>query len=436
MAKLLVSSASSVSCSSLSCQRTRTIAATNTVPKIRVRRISFPRVPDHNKALKAELNINNYIPSTAIATNQIKDDSLHYSALNSCKSDQVSMEVAKLHLIMEIVADRVEMHKNVGTQRDNWNHLLLTSINMMTLSAATMAAFAAIGTGNAPLLALKVSSTVLYAAVTGMLVVMNKIQPSQLAEEQRNATRLFKQLHRELRTRLSLGDPNDDDVNEAMEKVLALDKAYPLPLLGSMLDKFPRKVEPARWWPELKHWGKTKGEKFGARSKGNNGWDDRLVEELKEVVRVLRRKDIAECVRLSEKALKFNKLLAISGPLLTGIAALGSSFLGSVDSSWTVMAGVMGGVLASVVNTIEHGGQIGMMFEFYRGASGLLKLMEETIEQNMKEQEFDTRENGQLLEIKMALQLSRSISELRQFATLASTDQEKTSDEDFASKLF
>ncbi|GMP79599.1 hypothetical protein CsSME_00035081 [Camellia sinensis var. sinensis] len=34
-----------------------------------------------------------------------------------------------------------------------------------------------------------------------------------------------------------------------MEKVLALDQAYPLPLLGVMLEKFPLTFEPAVWWP-------------------------------------------------------------------------------------------------------------------------------------------------------------------------------------------
>lgn len=36
-------------------------------------------------------------------------------------------------------------------------------------------------------------------------------------------------------------------VNEAMNKVLAIDRAYPLPLLGVMLEKFPAKTEPAVW---------------------------------------------------------------------------------------------------------------------------------------------------------------------------------------------
>jgi hypothetical protein len=162
------------------------------------------------------------------------------------------LTAAKLYAIMEAVADRVEMHKNVGAQRDNWNHLLLTSINAMTLTAATMAGLAATNVNGATpcsLVALKASSTILYLAATGVLVVMNKIQPSQLAEEQCNAVRLFKQLHGEIQTTMSLRDPTIIDVNDAMEKVLALDRAYPLPLLGPMLEKFPKTVEATVWWP-------------------------------------------------------------------------------------------------------------------------------------------------------------------------------------------
>ena len=89
-----------------------------------------------------------------------------------------------------------------------------------------------------------ISSTLLFSAATGMLLIMNKIQPSQLAEEQRNATRLFKQLYSQIRTTLALRDPTALDVKDAMEKTLALDKAYPLPLLGKMIEKFPENFEP------------------------------------------------------------------------------------------------------------------------------------------------------------------------------------------------
>ncbi|XVF27913.1 hypothetical protein REPUB_Repub14bG0150400 [Reevesia pubescens] len=80
-----------------------------------------------------------------------------------------------------------------------------------------MAGLAATTAVGAPLMALKLSSTMLYIASTGLLVMMNKIQPSQLAEEQRNATRLFKQLHGQIQTTLALGKTDINDVNEAID---------------------------------------------------------------------------------------------------------------------------------------------------------------------------------------------------------------------------
>ncbi|RHN72537.1 putative petal formation-expressed [Medicago truncatula] len=94
--------------------------------------------------------------------------------------------------VLEAVSDRIEMHHNIG-ERNNWNNLLLNSINMITLTAKTMSGVAAVTSGEvAPLLALKLSSALLFSAANGLLLIMNKIQPSQLTEEQRNATRLFK----------------------------------------------------------------------------------------------------------------------------------------------------------------------------------------------------------------------------------------------------
>ncbi|XP_004486290.1 probable F-box protein At4g22030 [Cicer arietinum] len=337
---------------------------------------------------------------------------------------------------MEIISDRLEMHKNIGIQRDNWNHLLLSSINMMTLSAASMIGLASVSSSGveSPLLALKVSSTILYMASTGLLLLMNKVQPSQLSEEQRNAVRFFKQLQGEFKTRLVLGNVTEFDVDEAMEKVLALDKAFPLPLLGSMIEKFPQNVKPAIWWPQRKQ--KYKGQ--NGKLKNNNGWDLRLEEEMKKIVMVLKKKDMGKKLKLSEFFLKLNKILAVSGPILTCLAAVGSVFLGSVNSTWPVMLAIICGGLASVVNTIEHGGQVGMVFEFYRGASGFFQLMEETIEVNLNEDDFLKRENGELFEIKLALQLGRSVSELRQFSDLLPSldDDDDDACEEFASKLF
>ncbi|KAJ0038144.1 hypothetical protein Pint_22320 [Pistacia integerrima] len=79
------------------------------------------------------------------------------------------------------------------------------------------------GASVSSVLALKLSSTLLFSAAARMMVTVNKIQPSRLAKEQY-------------------------DVKEAMEKVLALDQAYPLPLLGKMIEKFPKTFEHAVWW--------------------------------------------------------------------------------------------------------------------------------------------------------------------------------------------
>ncbi|RHN72533.1 putative petal formation-expressed [Medicago truncatula] len=79
------------------------------------------------------------------------------------------------------------MHHNICELRNNWNTLLLNSINMITLTATTMSGLAATvptTCSDSSLLALKLSSALLFSAATGLLLIMNKIQPSQLAEEQ------------------------------------------------------------------------------------------------------------------------------------------------------------------------------------------------------------------------------------------------------------
>ncbi|KAF2303741.1 hypothetical protein GH714_021580 [Hevea brasiliensis] len=208
------------------------------------------------------------------------------------------------------------MHKNVGEQRDNWNKLLLNSINMITLTATTMAGVAATGGAGAPLLALKLSSTFLFTAAMGMSFIMNKIQPSQLAEEQRNATKLFRQLYSQIQTTLALYDPTELDVKDAMDKI--------------------------------------------------------------------------------------NKILAISGPLLTGIAAAGSAFVG--NGSWAAIVAVAA---------------------------------EESIESSLEETDIDRREDGEMFELKVALQLGRSMSELRDLAQKSTYSRiEGTTIDEFASKLF
>ncbi|KAJ6737837.1 F-BOX PROTEIN WITH A DOMAIN PROTEIN [Salix koriyanagi] len=402
------------------------INAAISVPKLPGIRISVPRKPLN---LVEELTLRDGFTSTIPIEKS--------PATTNTRIDQepaTTGATVKLYAILEAVADRVEMHKNIGEQRDNWNKLLLNSINMITLTAATMAGVTAGGAAGAPLLALKLSSALLFSAATGMLLVMNKIQPSQLAEEQRNATRLFKQLYRQIQTTLALRDPTELDVKDAMEKTLALDKAYPLPLLGRMIEKFPEKFEPAMWWPKS---DETEGRKQPKKvaTRGKNGWSEDLEDEMREVIEVIKTKDSEDYMRLGNLALKVNKILAISGPLLTGIAAAGSAFLG--HGSWAAIVAVTAGALASTVNTFEHGGQVGMVVEMYRNCAGFLTLVEESIESTIQEGDLEKREEGEMFEMNVALKLGRSLSQLRDLARKSSSSRaDGTGIDEFASKLF
>lgn len=362
------------------------------------------------------------------------------TSYNNNNNNTTSKATIKLYAILEAVADRIEMHHNIGEQRDNWNTLLLNSINMLTLTASAIAGIAAATAsgGGTSLLALKLSSTLLFSASTGMLVVMNKIQPSQLAEEQRNATRLFKQLKSHIETTLAIGNPTEEDVKEAMNKVLALDKAYPLPLLGAMLEKFPKRFEPAVWWPSKGNVrnNSNKSKYYERRHQGkSNGWNEGLEMEIKDVLEVMKEKDMKDYERLGNLVLKINKSLAIAGPLLTGVAALGSACV-TQGSSWGAIVAVMGGALATAINSFEHGGQVGMVSEMYRNCGGFFQMLESSIQETMEEDE-EQRENGELFEMKLALKLGRSLSQLRDLARKSAYSRvEGTNTDEFASKLF
>jgi len=400
---------------SLSSSSKRVINAAIHLPKLP--NISLSKIQTRKQVVDQELKLRN---NEHISKIQILQE--HSTNSNA---------TVQLYAVLEAVSDRIEMHQNIGEQRNNWNTLLLNSINMITLTATTMSGVAAVTGGEgAPLLATKLSSALLFSAATGLLLIMNKIQPSQLTEEQRNATRLFKQLQSQIQTTIALGNPSEEDVKGAMVKVLALDKAYPFPLLGVMLEKYPAKFEPANWWPSKK--GKLQSKIMG---KMNNGWSKELEMEMKEVVEVVKRKDAEDYDRLGNIALKVNKSLAIAGPLLTGIAAIGSTFVGS--GSLAAFVPLLAGSLASAVNTFEHGGQVGMVFEMYRASAGFFNLIETSIESTLGEKDLEKRENGELFEMKMALQLGRSVSELRELASKsASCRIEGVDIDEFASKLF
>ncbi|KAK1616227.1 hypothetical protein QYE76_021744 [Lolium multiflorum] len=352
-------------------------------------------------------------------------------------SAEVSLE--KLRAIADAATDRAEMHDIIGRQRDNWNHLLLHSTNSLTLAASAMAALAPA----APtMVALKASAGVLLATAAVTMAAVNKIQPSQLAEEQRNATRLWRELERELRAAIAHGAPTTKaDVQEAMDRVLALDAAYPLPLLPGMLEKFPKAVEPTRWWPSRRPAQPKKSKSFGRRRSApvssGNGWTQDLEDEMRGLLRVIKAKDENEFLTVGKLVLNLNRGLAVAGPALAGTAALASVFIGTGEAgAWATGAAVIGGALAASVNTVEHGGQMGMLFELLRNCAGFYRKIQEDIEANLAEPDVDRREGGELFATKVALKLGRSLSDLKQFRKMASPSVRDEDIKEFAGKLF
>nr|XP_034584572.1 probable F-box protein At4g22030 [Setaria viridis] len=283
------------------------------------------------------------------------------------------------------------MHDIIGRQRDNWNHLLLHSTNSLTLAASVMAALAPAAPGTVG--ALKASAGALLATAAVTMAAVNRIQPSQLAEEQRNATRLWRQLERDVRADLDghhrTAPITEADVQDAMDRVLALDAAYPLPLLPGMLEKFPKAVEPARWWPRRRPQQlKSKRPKsFGRRSGNgntNNGWTPELEEEMRGLLRVLKAKDEHQYLSVGKLVLTLNRGLAV----------------------------------------------------LLRNCAGFYRKIQEDIEAALGEPDAERREDGEVFETKVALLLGRSASDLRQFRRMASASVRDEDIKDYAGKLF
>ncbi|KAK3156397.1 hypothetical protein QOZ80_2AG0106770 [Eleusine coracana subsp. coracana] len=351
--------------------------------------------------------------------------------------------VEKLRAVAEACADRAEMHDIIGKQRDNWNHLLLHSSNSLALAASAMAALAPAAAASSSA-ALQASAGVLLATAAVTMAATSKIQPSQLAEEQRNATRLWRQLERHVRAKLlDHGVPSNADVEDAMDRVLALDAAYPLPLLPGMLEKFPKAVEPTRWWPKRRAQQQQQPKRSRSlgrsRSSGNsNGWSKDLEDEMRGVLRVLKAKDEQQYLNFGNLVLNMNRGLSVAGPTLAGGAALAAAFMGvgGEVGHWASSAAVLGGALAAAVNTVEHGGQVGMVFELCRNCAGFYRKAQEEIEACLGEADADRRENGEVFQTKVALMLGRSNSDLRQFRRMASASFKDEDIKDFAGKLF
>ncbi|CAL1397578.1 unnamed protein product [Linum trigynum] len=426
-----------------SIQTLRPISSINPAPRAAISlpklpiRISLPKIPTSSTS-KTHLSDQSFRPEITHQHPLIISTTTTSPPADEGAATPAAATSELYYAVLESIADRIEMHSNVAVQRDNWNSLLLSSINMSILAATTMAAVSPSAADHS--LPLTLGSTILFAAATGLLAIMNTIQPSQLAEEQRNAARLFRQLQSKLNGPGSQAQsqPTKAQVDAAVEKVLTIDRAYPLPLLGKMIPKFPKKFSPAVWWPPRGSQQSPKRRRSGRVNNSSNGWSEELEAEMRAVAVAMRSKDREDYERLGSVVLKLNKALAVSGPVLSGVAAAASAVglvVGGNENGWVAVAA---GALAAAVNTLEHGGQIGMVVEMYRSCAGFFDELEDSIEGNLREEEVEERENGEVFAMKVGLALGRSPAEVKELAGKVAYCREEgtTPLEEFASKLF
>ncbi|CAD6214793.1 unnamed protein product [Miscanthus lutarioriparius] len=175
-----------------------------------------------------------------------------------------------------------------------------------------------------------------------------------------------------------------------------------------MLEKFPKAVEPARWWPCRRPQQQPKSNSTTTRSRSfgrrgvcttSNGWS----QELEEEMRVLRAKDVHQYLTVGKLVLSINRGLAVAGPALAGTAAVVAAFIGTGDGTWVSGAAAACGALEAAVNTVEHGTQLGMLFELLRNCAGFYRKVQEDIEAALGDADVERWENGEVFRTKVAL---------------------------------
>lgn len=326
------------------------------------------------------------------------------------EDDEELFLVAELRLLANAAGDRAEMHAILAQQRDNWNKLF-----QRMLSAATMTACVLGGLdGQAHSLSLSLPALLLNAGCAAMMAVINHFQPSQLAEEQRTAARLFRKLASDVDYALQVAPHLRQHtpllLRDSRRRLEALDKAYPMPLTPGGLEKFPAKVvPPVLIAPADDHYTETSI--FIDDRTTSNGWDGRATADLEHVATLLRGSDIKTYTSWAQNLVNVNKCLAVAAPIFASSAAVlnGMSSMGLGISNLGVLA-AMCSVLAAFAASFSHDMQLGMVFELYRNSAGYYADIETSIQETLRAP-LEQRENGVLFRQRVAYQLGRSTAE-------------------------
>ncbi|CAK9238502.1 unnamed protein product [Sphagnum troendelagicum] len=316
-----------------------------------------------------------------------------------------SRVVAQLRNIAFAAEDRSEMHAIIGVQRDNWNNLCHMTVNMTTIAAAMLAAMNnGVAGSTSASFGMSMAAFLLNGGAAGFMFLASKFQPSQLAEEQRTASRFFKMLARDIETTLLI-DPRLRKavhlyMDDVMDRLEALDVAFPLPLKPNGLVKFPKEVVPSVL-------GSTADlSETEILANNTNGWSNAMVQDLKHTAEKLKESDIEIYLGWARNKEHDNKRLAMLAPVLAGSAAL-LSLLGCCQPGIHLAALASACSIAAVFgSSFSNGGQIGMIFELYRNCAGYYEQMVQDIQSTIRVPVCQ-REDGELYHQKIALKLGR-----------------------------
>ncbi len=316
-----------------------------------------------------------------------------------------SRVVAQLRNIAFAAKDRSEMHAIIGVQRDNWNKLCHMTVNMTTIAAAMLAAMNnGVAGSTSASFGMSMAAFLLNGGAAGFMFLASKFQPSQLAEEQRTASRFYKMLARDIETTLLI-DPRLRKavhlyMDDVMDRLEALDVAFPLPLTPNGLVKFPKEVVPSVL-------GSTADlSETEILANNTNGWSNAMVQDLKHTAENLKESDIEIYLGWARNKERDNKRLAMLAPVLAGSAAL-LSLLGCCQPGIHLAALASACSIAAVFgSSFSNGGQIGMIFELYRNCAGYYEQMVQDIQSTIRVPVCQ-REDGELYHQKIALRLGR-----------------------------
>ncbi|KAJ7526168.1 hypothetical protein O6H91_17G085900 [Diphasiastrum complanatum] len=309
--------------------------------------------------------------------------------------------LAKLQLVAAMASDRAEMHAILATQRDNWNKLFQDTLRLTTISAAMLSA---LNGGPSTCLSLSLAAALLNVGSAGMMYVVNQFQPSQLAEEQRTATRLFRDLEKDIGITLKIDRRLREDfhtfLKSRIERLHSLDKAYPLPLTPGGLEKFPEVIVPAQLSPSV-------DESLPEIPVPNlsNGWTSELASDLKNTSELIKAADVAIYLDWAKNVLKFNKMFATAAPLLAAAGGAFSIFDALGHLNMSVFAACFS-ILSMFASSLSHDTQLGMIFELYRNSAGYFADIDASIQRAIR-MPVEKRENGALFHQRVALMLGR-----------------------------